>query len=114
MSSEEDALARRSSRAELRGLNRWGVLTEGVLGVEESMSASHLHNATVSTPCHGVSWCRTTKGDTSPGAELWGLKHGGMLTEGMLGVKESMSASHLHSNTTVNTGHSVSWCRMLT
>ena len=45
MSSEEAALLRllaRSSRAELRGLRREGVLTEGVAGMEESESMSDL------------------------------------------------------------------------
>lgn len=45
MSSEEAALLRllaRSSRAELRGLRREGVLTEGVAGVEVSLSTSDL------------------------------------------------------------------------
>ncbi len=45
MSSEEAALLRLlalSSRAELRGLRREGVLTEGVAGMEESLSMSDL------------------------------------------------------------------------
>ena len=45
MSSEEAALLRllaRSSRAELRGLRREGVLTEGVAGMDESLSMSDL------------------------------------------------------------------------
>ena len=45
MSSEETALLRLlalSSRAELRGLRREGVLTEGVAGMEESVSMSDL------------------------------------------------------------------------
>ncbi len=46
MSSDDAALLRLlalSSRAELRGLRREGVLTEGVMGVEESLSISDLH-----------------------------------------------------------------------
>jgi len=45
MSSEEAALLRllaRSSKAELRGLRREGVLTEGVAGMDESLSMSDL------------------------------------------------------------------------
>lgn len=44
-SSEEAALLRllaRSSKAELRGLRREGVLTEGVAGMDESLSMSDL------------------------------------------------------------------------
>jgi len=51
MSSEEAALLRllaRSSRAELRGLRREGVLTEGVAGMEESLSMSDLQCLAVS------------------------------------------------------------------
>lgn len=45
MSSDDTALDRLlalSSRAELRGLRREGVLTEGVTGVDESVSNSDL------------------------------------------------------------------------
>lgn len=48
MSSEEAALVRllaRSSRAELRGLRREGVLAEGVAGVDDSLSMSDLNSA---------------------------------------------------------------------
>lgn len=47
MSSEDAALVRllaRSSRAELRGLRREGVLAEGVAGVDDSLSISVLQN----------------------------------------------------------------------
>ena len=45
MSSDDAALVRllaRSSRAELRGLRREGVLAEGVAGVDDSLSTSVL------------------------------------------------------------------------
>ena len=47
MSSEDAALVRllaRSSRAELRGLSREGVLAEGVAGLDDSLSTSALQH----------------------------------------------------------------------
>ena len=61
MSSDDAALVRllaRSSRAELRGLRRDGVLAEGVAGVDDSLSISDLyaHKYTLPVRCYTITF----------------------------------------------------------